>query len=90
MIENFVDKKVFKIRVIDYYLYRILNVFYVMSSLFTNFYNDEYFLIIYFIISLNENYFSEIKNNQSSLIVDFYKLRKDSRYNKIECIYIQY
>jgi uncharacterized pyridoxamine 5'-phosphate oxidase family protein len=75
---------------IDNHLYKIFNVFYVMSSLFTNFYDDEHFLIVYFVTSLDEDYFSEIKNNRSLLIIDFCELRKDSHYDKIENICFYY
>ncbi len=57
-----------------------------MSSLLANFYDDEHFLIVYVVISFDENHFFEIKNNRSSLIIDFCELRKDSRYEKIEDI----
>ncbi len=61
-----------------------------MSLLFANFYDDEHFLIVYFVISLDEDHFFEVKNNQSSLIIDFYELRKDFRYDKVQNIYFHH
>jgi hypothetical protein len=69
---------------IDNYSYKIFDVFYVMSSFLANFYDDEHFMIAYFVISLDEDYFFEVKNNQSSLITNFCELWKDSRYDKIK------
>ncbi len=57
-----------------------------MSSLLTNFYNDEHFLIIYFIISLCESHIFEVKNDRTSLIIDFYELRENINDDKIERI----
>ncbi len=71
---------------IDDHSYRILDIFDVMSSLLANFYNDEHFLIIYFIISLCEDHFFEIKSDRTSLIIDFYELREDISDDKIERI----
>jgi hypothetical protein len=71
---------------IDDHSYKMLDVLYVMSSFFADFYNDEHFLIIYFIISLRENLFFEIKNDQTSLIIDFYELREDVNDDKIKRI----
>jgi hypothetical protein len=71
---------------INNHSYRILDVFDVMSSLCADFYNVEHFLIIYFIISLCENHLFEVKNDRTSLIIDFYELRKNINDDKIECI----
>ncbi len=89
-IENLVDEKVFKIDMINHHSYKVFDVFYVMSSLLANFYDDEHFLIVYFVISLDENHLSEVKNNRSSLIIDFCELRKDFRYDKVENIYFHH
>jgi hypothetical protein len=75
---------------IDNHSYKIFNVFYIMSLLLANFYDDEHFLIVYFVISLDEDHFFEIKNNRSSLIIDFCELRKYFRYDKIENICFHY
>jgi hypothetical protein len=75
---------------INHYLYKVFNVIFVMSSLFANFYDDEHFLIVYFVISLNEDHFFEVKNNRSSLIIDFCELRKDFRYDKVENVYFHH
>ncbi len=71
---------------IDDHAYRILDIFDVISSLLVNFYNDEHFLIIYFIISLCESHFFEIKSDRTSLIIDFYELRENINDDKIERI----
>ncbi len=71
---------------IDDHSHRMFNIFDVMSSLFADFYNDEHFLIIYFIISLCENHLFEVKNDRASLIIDFYELREDINDDKIERI----
>ncbi len=71
---------------IDDHSYRMLDIFDVMSSLLTNFYNDEHFLIIYFIISLCEDHLSEEKNDRTSLIIDFCELRENISDDKIERI----
>jgi hypothetical protein len=71
---------------IDDHSYRMLDVFDVMSSFLANFYNDEHFLLIYFIISLCEDHLFEIKNDRTSLIIDFYELRKNINDDKIERI----
>ncbi len=79
-------KNFFKIRMIDNHSYQILDVFDVMSLFLANFYNDEHFLIVYFIISLCESHFFKIKNDRTSLIIDFYELRKNINDDKIERI----
>jgi hypothetical protein len=89
-IESLVDEEIFKIDMINHHSYKIFNVFYVMSLFLANFYDDEHFLIVYFVISLDEEHFFEVKNNRSSLIIDFCELRKDSRYDKIEDFYFHY
>ncbi len=71
---------------IDDHSYRMLDVFDVMSSLLANFYNDEHFLIIYFIISLCESHLFEVKSDRTSLIIDFYELRENINDDKIERI----
>jgi hypothetical protein len=71
---------------IDNHLYRILDIFDVISSFFADFYNDEHFLIVYFIISFCESHFFEVKNDRTSLIIDFYELRKNINDDKIKCI----
>jgi hypothetical protein len=67
MIENLVNEEIFKIDIIDNHSYKIFNVFYVMSSLFANFYDDEHFLIVYFVISLDENHFFEINTRRNNV-----------------------
>jgi hypothetical protein len=57
---------------IDNHLYKIYDVFYVMSSFLTNFYDDEHFLIVYFIISLDENHLFDKKQ---SIVTDHRFLR---------------
>jgi hypothetical protein len=75
---------------IDNHSYKVFDIFYVMSSFLTNFYDDEHFLIVYFVISFDEDHFFEVKNNRSLLIIDFCELQKDSRYDKIENIYFHH
>jgi hypothetical protein len=75
---------------INHHSYKILDVFYVMSSLFADFYDDEHFLIVYVVISFDEDHLFEVKNNRSSLIIDFCELREDFRYDKVEDIYFHH
>ena len=54
MIKNFDDHKDFEILVIGIYLNRVFDIFEVMISIFHEFNDNKYFLIIDIIIAFNE------------------------------------
>ena len=54
IIENFDDYKDFEILVIEIYLNRIFDIFEIMISMFHEFDDSKYFLIMNIIITFNE------------------------------------
>ncbi len=68
---------------IDNHSNKILEVFDVMSSFLADFYYCKHFLLVDFIISLRDRHFSEKEDHRTSLIVDFFELRKHFRDDEV-------
>ncbi len=62
---------------------KILKIFYITSSLLANFYDCKYFLLVNFVTSLRDRHFFKKKDHRTSLIVDFFELKKHFRDNEV-------